>query len=131
MRLRLRDLIATLLVLAVVVPYVVYLFTGGLPTSIGDFGGLAFVGLLLGVPALVVQTNGDTLDRTARLEEVLAGGAVALGLVALVFSESAAAELLVAVFLVSVLMVWAVEIIDHAGLVRRHDRARAGVPSGA
>lgn len=113
MKLRLRDLFATLLVLAVGVPYAIYLTTGDLPTSIGDFGGLAFVGLVLGSTAFLVQSKGDLLDRPARMEEAVAGAAFLVGLLALVFSEAAVAEVLIAVFMSAILVVWALETLNH------------------
>lgn len=118
MRYRLRDLFATVLVVALVVPYVAYLLTGRWPTAIGSFGGMAFVGLVLGVAALLTQASGDRLDRTARAEEAMAAAVFVLGLVALLLHETAAAAVLLAAFMVSILVVWAVELADHAGLVR-------------
>lgn len=115
MKLRLRDLLATLLVLAVGVPYVVYLATGALPTSIGDFGGMAFVGLVLGSAAFLVQSSGDRLDRPARMEEAVAAVVFVIGLLALVLSEAGAAvaEVMIAVFMSAILVVWALETLNH------------------
>jgi hypothetical protein len=38
-----------------------------------------------------------------------------LGVVALALAETVAAELLLAIFMASILVVWAVELMDHAG----------------
>jgi hypothetical protein len=122
--LRLRDLFATLLVLAVGVPYVVYLATGDMPTSIGDFGGMAFVGLTLGSAAFLVQSKGDLLDRPARMEEVVAAVAFIIGLLALVFSEAAVAAVLLTVFMGSIFVVWALEMVIHLTADDRSMRAR-------
>ncbi|HSJ20502.1 MAG TPA: hypothetical protein VK964_08000 [Nocardioidaceae bacterium] len=124
MELRLRDLFATLLVLAVGVPYVVYLATGDMPTSIGDFGGMAFVGLTLGSAAFLVQSKGDLLDRPARMEEVVAAVAFIIGLLALVFSEAAVAAVLLTVFMGSIFVVWALEMVIHLTGDDRSMRAR-------
>lgn len=124
MKPRLRDLFATLLVVAAVAPYLGYLVTGRWPTSIGDFGGMAFVALLLGTSALWMQTTGDRFDRVAKLEEGLMAGVVVLGVVALVLSETAAAQTLLAVFMGSILVVWMVTTADHVGLTHWHDPAR-------
>ncbi|HEX6249028.1 MAG TPA: hypothetical protein VFZ64_14240 [Nocardioidaceae bacterium] len=124
MKLRLRDLFATVLVLAVGVPYVVYLATGDMPTSIGDFGGMAFVGLVLGSAAFLVQSKGDLLDRPARMEEAVAAGAFIIGLLALMFEEAAVAEVLLAVFMGAVFVVWAGEMLDHLRADERGTRAR-------
>jgi hypothetical protein len=123
-KLRLRDLFATLLVLAVGVPYVVYLATGDMPASIGDFGGMAFVGLTLGSAAFLVQSKGDLLDRPARMEEVVAAVAFIIGLLALVFSEAAVAAVLLAVFVSSIFVVWALEMVNHLTADDKDVRAR-------
>jgi peptidoglycan/LPS O-acetylase OafA/YrhL len=128
MKLRLRDLFATLLVLAVGAPYALYLATGDLPTSIGDFGGLAFVGLVLGSAAFLVQSKGDPLDRPARMEELVAAVAFLIGLLALVFSEAAVAEVLLAVFMGAIFVVWALEMLDH---LTADEGARKARPTGA
>lgn len=82
--------------------------------------------LLLGSAALWIQTTGDRFDRVARIEEGLMAGVVALGVVALVLSETAAAQTLLAVFMASVLVVWMVVTVDHVGLTHWHDPVRAG-----
>jgi hypothetical protein len=40
-----------------------------------------------------------------------------LGVVALALAEMAVAEVLLAVFMASILIVWAVELMDHAGIL--------------
>jgi hypothetical protein len=40
-----------------------------------------------------------------------------LGVVALALAETAVAEVLLAVFMASILIVWAVELMDHAGIL--------------
>lgn len=52
------------------------------------------------------------------METAVAIVSLALGLVALAFAEAAAAEVLLAVFMGSILVVFAFELTDHAGLVR-------------
>lgn len=120
MRLTLRDLVASLLVLAIAIPYVGYLVNGSMP-FLEDPRGMAAVGLLLGAVAFLVMRSGDELDRAGRTEAGLALGSLALGLVALAFAETAAGEVLLAVFMVSILVVWAVEMIDHAGVTHWHE----------
>lgn len=126
MRLQARDLVATALVLAIAVPYVGYLVNGSMP-YVEDARGMAAVGLLLGALAFVVMRSGDQLDRAGKVEAGIALVSLALGLVALAFAETAAAEVLLAVFMVSVLVVWAVEMVDHAGVTHWH-HAPAHVP---
>lgn len=122
MRLQVRDLVATALVLAIAVPYVGYLVNGSMP-YIEDARGMAAVGLLLGALAFVVMRSGDELDRAGKVEAAIALVSLGLGLVALAFAETAAAEVLLAVFVVSVLVVWAVEMVDHAGVTHWHETA--------
>lgn len=122
MRLQVRDLVATALVLAVAVPYVGYLVNGSMP-YIEDPRGMAAVGLLLGALAFVVMRSGDEVDRAGNVEAAIALVSLGLGLVALAFAETAAAEVLLAVFVVSVLVVWAVEMVDHAGVTHWHGTA--------
>lgn len=122
MRVQIRDLVATALVLAIAVPYVGYLVNGSMP-YIEDARGMAAVGLLLSALAFVVMRSGDELDRAGKVEAAIALVSLGLGLVALAFAETAAAEVLLAVFMVSVLVVWAVEMVDHAGVTHWHEAA--------
>lgn len=116
MRLTLRDLVATLLVAAIAVPYVGYLVTGSMP-FIQDARGMAGTGLALGFAAFLVMTSGKELDRAGKVELGVAIVSLTLGVVALVLAETAAAEVLLAVFMASILVVWAVELMDHLGVL--------------
>lgn len=117
MRLRMRDLGATVLVAAIGVPYAGYLINGEMP-FVKDPRGMSAVGLVLGAAAFLVMRSGDAFDRLGKAETGLAVLALALGVLALVFAETAAAEVLLAVFMGSILVVWAVELTDHAGILR-------------
>lgn len=120
MRLTLRDLVATILVLAIAIPYVGYLIEGDMP-FVEDARGMAAVGLLLGAAAYVVLRMGDEFDRVGKVETTIAAVSLALGLVALAFAETGAAELLLAVFMVSILVVFALELVDHSGVMHWHE----------
>ena len=50
----------------------------------------------------------------------MAAVSLVLGLVALGLAETAAAEVLLAVFMGSILVVWAVELMDHQGILPGH-----------
>ena len=113
MRLKVKDLVGTLLVLAIAVPYVGYLLNGEMP-FIEDPRGMAAVGLVLAVPAFVALEWGERRDETDTVERGLAVVSVGLGVLALVLAETGAAEILLAVFMGSVLVVWAVKVMDHA-----------------
>lgn len=121
MRLKMRDLIATVLVAAVVVPYVGYLVRGSMP-FVQDARGMAAVGLVLGFFAFVVARTGDTFDRVGKTEVALGTITLVLGAVALALAETAAAEVLLAVFIGAIVVMWAVELADHAGFVPGHAR---------
>jgi hypothetical protein len=121
-KLSIRDVVATILVLAIAVPYIGYLINGEMP-FIKDPRGMSAVGLLLGAAAFLVLRTGDQLDRAGKIESGVALAALALGLVALVFAETAAAELLLALFMGSILVVFVMELLDHSGVVHWHGGA--------
>jgi hypothetical protein len=122
MRLKTRDLIATILVVAIAVPYVGYLINGDMP-FIQDPRGMAGTGLVLGIAAFLVARSGDRLDQVGKAEVGLASVSLVLGLAALIFAEAAAAELLLALFMGSIAIVWLVEMADHAGYMPGHHPA--------
>lgn len=121
-RLTTRDYVATALVALVAIPYIGYLVRGEMP-FIEDPRGMSATGLVLGIAAFLVIRRGDELDNVGKTELGLAGVSLVLGIVALVFAEAAAAELLLALFMVSILVVWAVEVADHAGIMPGHHPA--------
>ena len=116
MRLKLKDLIATILFAAIAVPYIGYLINGEMP-FIKDPRGMSATGLVLGTVAFLVMRQDDLFDRVGKAETALAAVSLVLGLVALGLAETAAAEMLLAVFMGSILVVWAVELMDHAGML--------------
>ena len=116
MRFHLKDLIATLLIGAVAVPYIGYLLRGEMP-PIEDAHGMAGTALVFGAVACLVMWRGDPWDRTGKGETALAVVSLGLGLAAFELSETAAADLLLAVFMVSLVLVWLVKVSDHTGLL--------------
>jgi membrane-bound ClpP family serine protease len=116
MKLKLKDLLATILFAAIAVPYVGYLINGEMP-FIKDPPGTAATGLVLATVAFLVMRRDDLFDRIGKAETTLAALSLVLGLVALALAETAAAEVLLAVFMGSILVVWAVELMDHAGIL--------------
>ena len=119
MKLKLKDLIATILFAAIAVPYVGYLINGEMP-FIEDPRGMSATGLVLGTVAYLVMRRDDLFDRVGKAETALAAVSLVLGLVALALAETAAAEVLLAVFMGSILVVWAVELMDHQGILPGH-----------
>lgn len=124
MRLTFRDWLATILVVAIGIPYVGYLVNGEVP-FVQDPRGMSAVGLILGAAAFFVLWSGDLADRFGKgLTLTVAGFLLILGLVAFAFAETAAAEILLAVFLGALLVSWAFVLADHAGLL--HPRVHHG-----
>lgn len=121
MKLKIRDLIATVLVAAIGVPYIGYLINDEMP-FIKDPRGMSAVGLILGAIAFLVLRTSDQVGKVTTDTAIVS---LVLGIVALVFAEAAVADLLLAVFMGSILFVWASELIDRSGLMRSH-----GDPSG-
>jgi hypothetical protein len=116
MKLKFRDLIATVLVVAVAVPYVGYLIRGEMP-FVQDPRGMAAVGLVLGAAAYLVLGTGERFDAVGKVELTLAVASLALGVAALAFAEAAFAAVLLAVFMGSILVVWLTQLVDHAGII--------------
>jgi hypothetical protein len=125
MKLTLRDGIATLLVAAILVPYVGYLVNGEMP-FIKDPRGMAATGLVLGVIAFLVGSRFSMAGTLDKVEFGLAMASLALGVVALIAAETAAAEALLAAFIATVVVVWAVEMLDHAGFIHIGSTPTAG-----
>jgi len=111
-----RDMTATVLVAAIVVPYVGYLLNGEMP-FIQDPRGMAATGLVLGIAAAVL------VDRWIFAPGVwqriaLFTGVTALGLgVAALWTEN---EVLLAAFVGAIVVTWALGELIH---VRTHEAA--------
>jgi hypothetical protein len=116
MRLTFRDGVATILVAAIGVPYIGYLIRGSMP-FIQDPRGMAGTGLVLGVAAFLVLGLPNLATRLGKVELVLEVTALTAGVAAVAFAETAAADTLLAVFMALIAAVWAVDILDHAGLM--------------
>ena len=116
MRITLRDTLASILVAAIAVPYVGYLLYGSVP-FVQDARGMAAVGLVLGFVAFLLMCGPDALDRIGKVELTVAIVALGLGVAALVLAGTAFAEVLLAAFMASILVVWAFELMDHLGMI--------------
>ena len=124
MRFHLKDLFATLLMCAIAVPYIGYLVRGEMP-PIEDARGMTGTALVFGAVAFLVMWRGDPFDRTGKAETALAVVSLTLGVAAFELSETAAADLLLAVFMVSLVMVWLVKVSDHTGVLPWHAASTA------
>lgn len=119
MRPTVRDVAASVLFLAVGIPYVGFLVRGEMP-FVQDERGMSAVGLVLGTAALLVLRRGDPLRRIGTAGTALLGVTMAVGLVSLAFAETASAPWLLAGFMGILLIAWAVELADHVVWVHRH-----------
>jgi glucose uptake protein GlcU len=111
MKITYRDVVATLLVAAIVVPYIGYLAWGDIP-FIQDPRGMAATGLVLGLAAAAVAGRSalhpDPMHRAALGSGV---AALALGIAAL-WAETN--EVLLALFIVAIVVTWMLGEIAHA-----------------
>lgn len=118
MRLKPKDMIATLLVVAIGAPYVGYLVRGEMP-FVQDARDMAAVGLVLGLVAYLVVESEEDDDPTDKVERRLMLQVLMIGAVTLALAETAAAEVLLAVFMVAILAAWATTLAAHAGVLPR------------
>jgi hypothetical protein len=100
-----------LLLVAVLVPYVGYLTNGRMPL-IENSRAMASTGLLLGVVAFGIIRGGGRPPRLGRAEGGAVGLAVVLYVLTIALSETAAAELLLAAFVLCLMMVFALDLFD-------------------
>jgi hypothetical protein len=119
-----RDLVATLLVVAIGIPYVGYLVRGEMP-FIQDPRGMSATGLVLGLVAFLVAAR-DVPEQLKTALTVVAVVSLLLGVAALAFAEVAAAEVLLAVFMASILVTWALAMSGYVlSGTRRHGLSNA------
>jgi hypothetical protein len=118
MRLRIRDVLALLLLGAVLVPYVGYLVDGDMPL-IHDPRAMASTGFFLGGLAFWVIRGGQRTTRLGRVEGGAAVLALVLYIVTIAFAATGTAELLLAAFVCSLMLVLAIDLLDRGG--PRHD----------
>ena len=112
MRLKTRDVFASILLVLVAIPYIGYLVNGEMP-FVKDARGMSTVGLVLAAMAFLVVWRGDRQNKVWWFTGLVTTS-LALGTVALALAETAAAEAMLGVFMASILVVWAVEMIDRA-----------------
>jgi len=116
MRLSIRDLIATLLVAAIGVPYVGFLVNGEMP-FIKDPRGMSATALVLGVAAFLCAGRFTTGSGIGILEIVLAVLTTGVGVFAVLLAESSAAYVLLAILIGGIALTWAVQMVHHSGVL--------------
>jgi len=119
---RIRDLVATLLVIAIGIPYVGYLVRGEMP-FIQDPRGMAGTGVVLGLVAFFVAAREvpEQLETPLTLTSVVS---LLIGIAAVAFAETVAAEALLAGFMASILVAWALAM---SGYVLAGSRRHGGL----
>jgi hypothetical protein len=116
MKLTIRDAIASVLVAAILVPYVGYLWQGQMP-FIEDPRGMSATALVLGVAAFLTAGRMFHTGTLGKVEIGLATVSAFVGIAALLIAETAAAEALLAAFFATIGVVWAVQMLHHAGFI--------------
>jgi hypothetical protein len=131
LRLTWKDVVATLLVAAVVVPYVGYVIYGSMP-FIQDPEGMAGVGLILGLAAGAiggwVAWRAGTFVRLATAGLALVS--LGLGIATAVSHDLLAAttrEALLGAFIASIVALWAVAALRHSGFVESGTEPTSGL----
>jgi hypothetical protein len=120
MRLTIRDGLTTLLVAGILLPYAGFLEDGSVPL-VRDARGMAGVGLLLGTLAFLSARRRPPVDPRSTVEILLGAAALAVGAAAVLAGETAAGPVVLAVFMLAITAVWAVEMLDHAGVLSLTD----------
>lgn len=121
MRLTWRDGVATILVAAIIVPYVGYLINGSMP-FIQDPTGMAGVGLFFGLAAAVIGDWIAVAAGTAQRVTTMALGIVSFGLgIAALLSEhlfsAAGSAIVLGAFMLSIFGLWAFALLRHSGIL--------------
>ncbi|HEY3560631.1 MAG TPA: hypothetical protein VGL05_24365 [Kribbella sp.] len=112
MRLRARDVVALVLLAAVVIPYLGYLGYGEI-AMIHTARAMASLSLMLGAIAFCVIRGGHRPAQVGRAEAGAAAFAVLLYFVTVALAETVAAELLLAAFILCLVLVIALDLLDH------------------
>jgi hypothetical protein len=107
-----RDVAATILVTALVVVYLSFLASGTVFLIAGT-RDMAAVALMLGGAVIALLLADGTSDAVTWLTLTTAVVAVTSGALALAFSPGTEADVLLAVYVGAVLVVWAVELAEH------------------
>ncbi|HSL12319.1 MAG TPA: hypothetical protein VLA82_13490 [Actinomycetota bacterium] len=121
MRLTWKDGVATALLAAILIPYGGYLVRGEMP-FIQDPRGMAatgIVGLVLSFAAWGVGFH----TTFGKVMAIVGAAAIGIGIAAALIGAEGS-EVLLAVFVGAIVLVWALETGSHAGLFRRFTHAR-------
>ncbi|HET9111509.1 MAG TPA: hypothetical protein VFN78_11840 [Ktedonobacterales bacterium] len=131
MRLTVRDGIATLLLVAIAIPYIGYLINGSMP-FIQDPTGMAATGLILGAAAAlvggwIVLRGGMFVELTTVVVGVVAA---ALGIGALLSEnlfDPMVREIVLGGFMAAIVVLWGFALLRHGGVVPSESVEAGGV----
>jgi hypothetical protein len=117
MRYSWRELVATVLVAAIAVPYVGYLVRGSMP-FIEDPRGMAATGLVLGAAAALVARDAFRGSGFGQATTIAGTASAGAGFAALVWAENGTvSDILLAVFMAGIGLTWALAMVVDTGLL--------------
>lgn len=116
MKFSIRDGLASLAVAAILIPYIGFLSNGSMP-FIKDPRGMAATVLVLGAVAFLFAGRFSTATPVGIAEMVLVAASVALGAVAVLAAETAAAYTLLAFAVGAVVVTWVVQLLHHTEMI--------------
>lgn len=116
MRLSVRDGVATLLLAAVLVPYVGFLANGSMPFIVHPLG-MSATALILGMAALLTAGRLSGTSGIGLAELTLGTLTLAVGVVAVLLAGTTAAYTLLALLIALLVLTWAVQMVHHSGVL--------------
>ena len=116
MRFSVRDAVATLLLAAVLVPYVGFLANGSMPFIVHPLG-MSVTALILGTTGLLTAGRLSASSGIGLAELILATLTVAVGAAAVLLSATSAAYTLLALMVGGLVLTWAVQMVHHSGIL--------------
>ena len=125
MRLGLRDVVAALLVAAIIAPYAGLLLRGGVP-YVESVQMMAAVALVLGTAAFLIADHISLATVIGRVGVCLALLTFALGVTTMALALTAAGQPLLDAFVTGILLTWGIQLLDHAGYAPRSCDPAAG-----
>jgi hypothetical protein len=125
MRLGLRDVVAALLVAAIIAPYAGLLLRGRVP-YVESVQMMAAVALVLGTAAFLIADHISLATIVGRAEVYLALLTFAIGVTTMALAPTAAGQPLLGAFVTGILLTWGIQLLDHAGYAPRPRDPAAG-----
>jgi hypothetical protein len=115
MRLSVRDVVAALLVAAILTPYAGLLVRGRMP-YVENVRGMAVVAFVLGLAAFLIADGVRLRTFMGCLELGLAAGTLGLGAITAVAADGSGSQNLLGAFITGIVLTWGAQLLDHAGV---------------